>query len=242
MLQTIPELKIPFETVGSYYETDSHLGFTKIGNFYGTLPDYNLWGHVPFREFILHIGKLRLEIEVFPEYRDEVFSGVIALFDGSYRVSLCRCAGSLNFEVIAQTPAEVPYFDEPRESLEYASKKPRYIYLLYMLQSALMAIHAGCSAKLCVITDSQKIVNLRRISKGKRPILVEKTILIQPSIYYKVRNSAKDRKITCAHKRRGHYRILKSGKTVWVRDCQVAEGVGRNSINTYIFGYSEIVN
>lgn len=75
----------------------------------------------------------------------------------------------------------------------------------------------SCKETFALIRDEAK--NRRRVAKGKKPLQYEwKTVVVEPKAAASTPiggTHASPRR----HERRGHWRNLKSGKRVWVRNC-----------------------
>lgn len=85
-----------------------------------------------------------------------------------------------------------------------------------LLKTFINSVNCGISSVFLSRNESK---NRRRVAKGKKPLQYEwKTVLIEPktAIHTSLGGThASPRR----HERRGHWRNLKSGKRVWVRNC-----------------------
>lgn len=220
-------------------------GFDPIGYTNGCY-DYGLWGYLPFKAFRLVTSYLNTKYDVTIVLLDEEeqensgeFKYVISFkfFSPSPGTKCITCYQN-QYGKFESTLHRINNTDAYLENL--INKEDVVIsHFIRILQRCLLSIHAGCKAKLCIISNKQKVINRKRIAKGKKPLYEEKMISIKPSTYYKSTGVIRGWRPASEHRRRGHFRTLKSGRTVWVRDCKVSEGSLRKIDASYIFEYSE---
>ena len=75
-------------------------------------------------------------------------------------------------------------------------------------------------------TPVQSFTNRRKIAQGKTPAITWNTITVQPrtgTTRPDTGPGTTGHASPKAHTRRGHWRTLKSGKKVWVKDCRVGD-------------------
>lgn len=77
-------------------------------------------------------------------------------------------------------------------------------------------------------TPVQSFTNRRKIAQGKTPAITWNTITVQPkprteTVQPDTGPGTTGHASPKAHTRRGHWRTLKSGKKVWVKDCRVGD-------------------
>jgi hypothetical protein len=189
----IPKIKIT--TIPQYKFKSENDGFVGTWVEPQKVFNYHLWGRMPFSvcqfnmlvetrdpdappnrriEIVVDFGIIKGEYD-----ENEVFNGWAAMIlrrvDDTYAVKNNKFLWRFNDNKIDM----VTLRDDSKETNQ------DFMLILLELQSRLMLIHSGCEAKLCIVTDKQKRINERRIKDGKKPIYIEKTIKIKPSVYYK---------------------------------------------------------
>jgi hypothetical protein len=87
-----------------------------------------------------------------------------------------------------------------------------------------------CEALACsnvtidTIQTENKKVNIKRVERGKLPLYETKVLSIEvPQTYEKTGIGIQDRRSPRQHLRRGHVRILQSGKRIWINSCVVGD-------------------
>jgi hypothetical protein len=118
--------------------------------------------------------------------------------------------------VYMNTPEGLKYFMKDKE-LTWDVIKPAF----RMVVAGLLRIHEQSTGYQPVAAKS--FINKKRAAKGKPPLTFDwHTVTIEPPAP-KSDPQGGTHASPRLHDRRGHWRKMKSGKTVWVRECKVGD-------------------
>lgn len=103
-------------------------------------------------------------------------------------------------------------------------------YAVNDISEEMGVVLALCEALACsnvtidTIQTENKKVNTRRVKKGKLPLYETKVLSIEvPQTHGKTGVTIQERRGPRQHLRRGHIRILKSEKRIWINSCVVGD-------------------